>query len=141
MQLHLLRDAWEELGLRSAWVTIEREDARTLLSGEDVAYAHSPTTRSLKNLLRNTWLAWRIVRRRRPKAIVTTGAGIAVPFAWVGRLFGVSVVYIESLTRIDRPSLSCQLVRPVATRVYGQWPEIASKTRGMRYAGQVIETS
>ena len=45
--------------------------------------------------------------------IVTTGAGVAVPFAWIGRLFGARVVYVESLTRIDKPSLSYRLIRPV----------------------------
>ena len=38
-----------------------------------------------------------------PAVIVTTGAGVAVPFAWIGRLFGARVVYVESLTRIDAP--------------------------------------
>jgi beta-1,4-N-acetylglucosaminyltransferase len=140
MQLYLLRSAWEDPCLRHAWVTLDRADARTLLRHEDVTYAYSPTTRNLKNLVRNACLAWRVIRARRPRAIVTTGAGLAVPFAWIGRLLGVSVVYVESLTRIERPSLSCNLVRPVAARVYGQWPELAASTRGMRYAGQVTGT-
>ena len=63
-------------------------------------YAHGPTERNIPNLIRNVGLAWKIVGRLRPKAIVTTGAGLAVPFAWVGRLRGAKVVYIESLTRI-----------------------------------------
>ena len=49
----------------------------------------------------------------RPAVIVTTGAGVAVPFAWIGRLLGARVVYVESLTRIEAPSLSYRLIRPV----------------------------
>ena len=139
LQLHLLRESWQKLGLRAAWVTLEREDAYTLLAGEDVTFAHGPTTRSVTNLCRNLLLAWRLVRRRRPRVIITTGAGIAVPFSWVGRLFGASTVYVESLTRVERPSLSCRLVRPIADRVYGQWPELESPRWGLRYAGQVVE--
>lgn len=138
MQLHLLRNAWEAQGLRSAWVTIPMEDARTLLADEDVAFAHSPTTRSIKNLALNTLLAWRIIRSRRPQVIVTTGAGVAVPFAWIGKILGVSTVYIESLTRIERPSLSCRLIRPVAERLYAQWPELAGPRYGLTYVGRVI---
>jgi beta-1,4-N-acetylglucosaminyltransferase len=139
MQLHMLRTAWEEADLRVAWVTLDREDARSLLAGEDVAYAFGPTTRNIPNLVRNVRLAWTTVRSRRPRAIVTTGAALAVPFAWIGRLFGIPTVYIESLTRIESPSLSCRLVRPIASRMYGQWPEVAAATPGMRYAGQVID--
>jgi len=138
MQLHLLREAWEEEGLLTAWVTLDREDARTLLDGADVTFAFGPTTRNLLNLTRNSVLAWRLVRRRRPRAIVTTGAALAVPFAWIGRLHGISVIYVESLTRTRRPSLSCRLVLPVVSRAYAQWPELAAATPRMQFAGRVI---
>lgn len=138
MQLRLLRDAWERHGLRTAWVTLDREDARTLLAQEDVTFAYGPTTRDARNLLRNTRLAWRILRARRPRVILSTGAGIAVPFAWIGRLRGVPTVYVESLTRIDLPSLSCRLISPIAARLYCQWPELARRRRRMRYVGRVI---
>ena len=62
----------------------------------------------------------------RPAVIVTTGAGVAVPFAWVGRLYGARVVYVESLTRIERPSLTYRLIRPIVTRAYVQWPELSA---------------
>jgi hypothetical protein len=70
--------------------------------------------------------------------VVTTGAGVAVPFAWFARLAGARVVYVESFTRIDSISLSCRLIRPVADRVYVQWPEAAGLVRGARYVGNVF---
>jgi len=30
-----------------------------------------------------------------------------------------------SSTRVETPSLSCRLIRPVAIRIYVQWPELA----------------
>ena len=110
-----------------------------LLAGERVFYAHGPTTRNLTNLARNIPLAWRLLGRLRPKVIVTTGAGIAVPFAWLARIRGAKVVYVESLTRIDGPSLSYRLIRPFTSRVYVQWPEMASIVRGARYAGNLLQ--
>ena len=121
LQLSLLGEAWR--GLSHAWVTLEREDARTLLAGQTVFYASGPTTRNLPNLIRNLHLAWTLTRRLRPRVILTTGAAVAVPFAWVGKLVGARVVYIESLTRIEKPSVSCRLIKPVADRLYVQWPE------------------
>jgi UDP-N-acetylglucosamine:LPS N-acetylglucosamine transferase len=137
MQLHLLRPAWSDL--THAWVTLEREDALSLLAGETVHYAYWPTTRHIPNLLRNTRLAWRLLRELQPRVIVTTGAGVAVPFAWLGRLLGARVVYIESLTRIERPSMTCRMIEPIADRVYVQWPELAPVVRRSRYRGKVVD--
>mgnify|MGYP006160626373 CR=1 FL=1 len=80
--------------------------------------------RSSNDLLRNLLGAVRLLRVVRPKVVLTTGAGVAVPYAWIGRLLGARVVYVESLTRIERPSLSCRLIAPVASRIYAQWPEL-----------------
>jgi beta-1,4-N-acetylglucosaminyltransferase len=137
LQLVALREAWE--GFSRVWVTFDRGDSRSLLAGEDVVIAYSPTNRNVPNLLRNLWLAARVVRRRRPRVVLTTGAGVAVPFAWIGRLFGARVVYVESVTRIDGPSLSCRLIRPVASRIYVQWPELAEQVPGAHYLGSVLD--
>ena len=136
LQLVALASAWAEN--RRAWVTFDKSDARSLLAGERVMYAYGPTNRNLANLARNLPLAWRLLRRLRPRVIVTTGAGVAVPFCWLGRLLGARIVYVESLSRIDRPSLSCRLIAPVASRVYGQWPEFVESVRGARYVGSVF---
>jgi UDP-N-acetylglucosamine:LPS N-acetylglucosamine transferase len=133
-----MRGAWA--GLRYAWVSDDRRDARFLLAGEPVSFAYGPTTRSVKNLVRNAVLAVRIVRRQRPAVILTTGAALSVPFAWVGRAFGARVVYVESLSRISAPSVSCRLVAPVAERVYVQWPELQQAVPRSRYAGSVVGT-
>jgi UDP-N-acetylglucosamine:LPS N-acetylglucosamine transferase len=137
LQLVALREAWD--GFSRVWVTFDRGDSRTLLADEEVVIAFSPTNRNLKNLVRNLLLAVRVVRRARPRAVVTTGAGVAVPFAWIGRLFGARVVYVESVTRIEAPSLSCRLIRPVASRVYVQWPELLESLPKARYSGSVLD--
>jgi beta-1,4-N-acetylglucosaminyltransferase len=136
LQLCLLEEAWR--GMSHAWVTLEREDARSLLSDETVYYASGPTTRNVPNLLKNLHLAWTVVRRLRPRVVVTTGAAVAVPFAWIGKLSGAKVVYVESLTRITEPSVSCRLIRPVADRLYVQWPELLRALPRARYAGKVV---
>ena len=92
----------------------------------------------MKNLFRNLVVAWRVVREVRPKAVVTTGAGVAVPFAWVARLHGATVVYVESLARIDGPSLSYRLIAPIAARRYVQWPELASMLPRSRFVGNIF---
>lgn len=101
-------------------------------------HAYGPTFRNLKNLIRNLWLAWRVIGTVRPAAILTTGAALAVPFAWIGRLRGSRVVYVESFTRVSKPSLSCRLVKPAANRLYVQWPELQKALPKARYVGNVF---
>jgi beta-1,4-N-acetylglucosaminyltransferase len=136
LQLCALREAWE--GLDRAWVSFDKSDVRSLLAGERVVHAHGPTNRNLGNLIRNGALAIRLVRELRPRAVLTTGAGVAVPFAWVARLYGARIVYVESMTRIEGPSLSMRLIAPVASRLYVQWPELAPRVRRARFAGRVF---
>jgi UDP-N-acetylglucosamine:LPS N-acetylglucosamine transferase len=136
LQLVALREAWASSS--RAWVTFDKSDARSLLRGERVYPAYGPTNRNVPNLLRNLRLAARLVRELRPKVLVTTGAGVAVPFAWIARLHGAKVVYVESFTRIDGPSLSCRLIAPVASRIYAQWPELAASYPRARYLGNVF---
>ncbi len=130
-----LRPVWMQVS--RAWVTVEASDAETLLAGEQVLFAHGPTRRNARNLVRNAVLAVRIVRRLRPAVIITTGAGLAVPFCWVGRLFGSRVVYVECSGRVGL-SLSCRFIAPVAHRLYVQWPEAVAEARKARYAGSVF---
>jgi beta-1,4-N-acetylglucosaminyltransferase len=134
-QLLALEGAWGKYS--HVWVTFDKSDARSLLRDEPVVFAYWPTNRSVKNLLRNLVVAWRTLRAVRPRVVLSTGAGVAVPFAWLGRLRGAKVVFVDSFTRIEGPSLTCRLVAPIADRVYAQWPELASVKKA-RYAGNVF---
>jgi UDP-N-acetylglucosamine transferase subunit ALG13 len=128
--------AWS--GRTRAWVSFDKADVRSLLAREHVYFGHGPTNRNIPNLIRNIGLAWRVIGESRPRVLVTTGAGIAVPFAWVARLRGARVIYVECAGRIDRPSLSGSLIAPVADRIYAQWPELAATWGRARYAGNVL---
>jgi beta-1,4-N-acetylglucosaminyltransferase len=68
--------------------------------------------------------ALRILLAERPHVIVSTGAEIAIPFCWIGRLLGARVVYIESWCRIHTRSGTGPLVYPVADLFLVQWPDL-----------------
>ncbi|MEV4757162.1 UDP-N-acetylglucosamine--LPS N-acetylglucosamine transferase [Micromonospora sp. NPDC049559] len=105
------------------WVTFDTPDACSLLREEEVVWAYHPTTRNIPNLLRNTWLAVRLLRRRRFDAVVTTGAGVALPFVVLARLRGIPTVYIEVYDRIDTPTLTARLCRPFLSAMLVQSEE------------------
>lgn len=103
-----------------AWVTFELPGA-AVLAGERAYTAFSPTTRHLGNLGRNLWLAWRVVRRERPALIVSTGAGVALPFFLVGRILRVPTAYLEVFDRIDSRTLTGRLCKPLSDLFLLQW--------------------
>lgn len=135
-ELLALRDGWAPEDRH--WVTFDTPDARSLLGGETVTHAFHPTNRNIPNLMGNTLLALRLLRRLRPRAVLTTGAGVAIPFCWLGRLFGARIVYIESFARIDGPSLTGRLVHPVATDFFVQWPKVQRFYRKAQYRGALF---
>lgn len=110
-QLIQLESWYREHSVR--WVSFMLPDAESLLPAETTVWAHHPTTRNLRNLLRNSVLAWREVRSNRPDVIVSSGAGVAVPFFWIGKLSGARTVYVEVVDRIDTRTLTARLVSPV----------------------------
>jgi UDP-N-acetylglucosamine transferase subunit ALG13 len=134
-----IASAWRQR--TRAWVSFDKADVRSLLAGERLYVAHGPTNRNIPNLLRNLRLAWHVVGETRPRVVVTTGAGVAVPFAWIGRLRGARIVYVECAGRVDRPSLSASLIAPVASHLFAQWPDLAARWRRARYAGNVLVRS
>jgi UDP-N-acetylglucosamine:LPS N-acetylglucosamine transferase len=130
-----LEPVWS--GQRRAWAALPASDVDHLLSQEQVLLGHGPTSRHLGNMARNLVFAWRTVRALRPRAILSTGGGLAPPFFLVGKLLRVRLVYVESLTRTKSLSLSGRLVRHLADEFFAQWPQ-AARQAGVRYEGSVL---
>jgi UDP-N-acetylglucosamine:LPS N-acetylglucosamine transferase len=129
-QLFALAPWWTQY--RRRWVTFDDTHAGSLLSDETVIWAFGPTTRSIPNLLRNTVLAVRVLWRVRPELIVSTGAGVAVPFIVLGWLTRIPTAFIEVYDRVDMPTLTGRLLRPFASVVLVQWPnQLESYPRGV----------
>jgi len=123
MQLYNLKPWWERY--RRVWVTFDTQDVRSLLSDEATISAHHPTTRNIPNLLRNSLLAWRVLRRYRPSVVISTGAGVALPFFVLARSLGIRTIYIEVFDRIEAPSLTARLCYPLSDLFALQWQEQA----------------
>lgn len=135
LQMLALEGAWG--GLDHRWVTLAAADSKSLIAGEDVVYANGPTARNLMNLIRNFAVAWRIVRTFDPDVILSTGAALAIPFFVVGRLHRKRLVYVESFTRVNRPSLSGRIVYPLSDAFFMQWRK-SGKPRRALYAGSLV---
>jgi UDP-N-acetylglucosamine:LPS N-acetylglucosamine transferase len=120
-QLHRLEPWWRDHD--RVWVTFETVDATSLLADERTVWAYHPTTRNVPNALRNLRVAWRVLRSERPDVVVSDGAGVAVPFFLLARLFGIAAVFIEVYDRIDKRTLTGTLVYPFTDLFCAQWQD------------------
>lgn len=120
--LYLLKPFWEKE--ERFWVTFEKDDAKSVLKNEKIYPCYFPTNRNIKNLLKNTFLAFKILRKEKPDVIISSGAAVAVPFFYIGKLFGAKTVYIEVFDRIDSPTITGKLVYPVTDKFVVQWEEM-----------------
>ena len=120
--LYMLKPFWENKD--RFWVTFDKEDARSLLEEERMYPCYYPTNRSLKALIKNTKTAWKVLRKERPDLIISSGAAVAVPFFYLGKLMGAKLIYIEVFDRIDKPTMTGKLVYPIADKFIVQWEEM-----------------
>lgn len=65
--------------------------------------------------------AWQILRRERPTLILSTGAGPVVPFALVGKLFKIPIIFMEISAQVIKPSLTGRIMYYLADRFFYQW--------------------
>lgn len=121
MHLYLLEKFWRKN--ERFWVTFEKEDAESLLKDERKYWCHYPTNRNVKNLIKNFFLAIKILFKERPDLIISSGAAPAIPFFYVGKLFGAKLIYIEVYDRIDLPTITGKMVYPIADKFILQWEE------------------
>jgi len=132
-QLLQLRPWWS--ANERTWVCFDTADALDALAGERLVLAHHPTTRNVGNLLRNLVLAVGTLRRIRPDVIVSDGAGVAVPFFWLSRIYGARTAYIEVYDRLDSATMTGRLVAAVTDLMLVQWEGQLASYPGATVAG------
>lgn len=119
--LHVLEKFWKNHD--RFWVTFKKPDAVSLLKEEKTYWAYFPTNRNIFNLIRNFFVAVRVLFKEKPDIIVSTGAGVAIPFFYLGKLLRKKLVFIEAYERIDNPSLTGRIVYRITDAFILQWDE------------------
>lgn len=120
--LYMLKPFWKDKN--RFWVTFDKEDARSLLKDEKMYPCYFPTNRNIKNLIRNTFFAIRVLKKEKPDLIISSGAAVAVPFFYLGKMMGAKLIYIEVFDRIDKPTMTGKMVYPIVDKFIVQWEEM-----------------
>lgn len=105
-QLLRLRDRLEPASGPTTWVTHDDPQSRSLLASESVHMVPYVPPRGYRQLARIAPSACSIIRRGRFDRIISTGAGVAIPFLTAGRLLQKECHYIESAARAEGPSFT-----------------------------------
>jgi hypothetical protein len=79
-----------------------------------------------------------ILLKIRPKAIVTTGTHTAVPICYIGKIFGVKIVYIETFANITTKTLAGKIIYPIADKFIVQWESMKKLYPKSEYFGGVF---
>jgi UDP-N-acetylglucosamine--N-acetylmuramyl-(pentapeptide) pyrophosphoryl-undecaprenol N-acetylglucosamine transferase len=68
----------------------------------------------------------RLALRERPRLVVTSGAGLTLPFCVTARALGARMIFLETMARVISPSKSGRVLSRLADAVLVQWPEMLS---------------
>jgi UDP-N-acetylglucosamine:LPS N-acetylglucosamine transferase len=80
----------------------------------------------------------KIMVKEKPDVVLSTGAAAGCLLCLLGKILGAKVIWIDSITNVERISLSGRMVRYVADLFLVQWPELAGQYKKVEFVGTVI---
>lgn len=137
-QLHRLADRLPQPTTERTWITFDTPQSRSLLAGQDVRYLPYTGPRAYLQTARNTFTAHSVLRERRYRRVISTGAAPALSFLPITLLHEAEPIYIESAARSGGPSLTGNILsRTPGVRLFTQYKHWAD--RKWQYAGSVFD--
>ncbi len=102
--------------------------------------------RAIPNIVRHNPLSWVVgvvvsayaALAERPDVIITTGAGVVVFFCLFAKLFGAKLIFIESMARVESPTLTARLLYPFTDLFIVQWPDLLKFFPRAQFLGRLL---
>lgn len=102
--------------------------------------------RDIPNIVKRNPLSWiigavlsgYIAIIERPDVVISTGAGIVVFFCVFAKLLGAKLIFIESMARIERPTLTARFLYPFADLFIVQWPGLQKYLPRAKFLGRLF---
>ena len=133
--MYLLKKFWENED--RIWVTFDKTDSKSILKEERFYPCYYPTNRNVKNTIKNTILAFKILRKEKPDLIITTGVLAMLPMCIWMKLNKKKIIYIESFAKVISPTLSGKFMYKYADQFYVQWPQMKEIYPNAIYLGGI----
>ena len=119
------------------FVTFDEPHVRQRLAQEEVYYVVDPHV-SPWLYLRNACQSLYIFLRKRPRVVVSTGAGIALATCLLAKLTGATLIFIESGARVTTPSRTGRLLYRYADLFIVQWKPLLKHFPKAVYGGPLL---
>lgn len=68
-----------------------------------------------------------VIKTVKPNVIISTGALPGLMSLFIGRIYGMKTIWIDSIANVEELSFSGKVASKFADRTYTQWPDLASK--------------
>jgi beta-1,4-N-acetylglucosaminyltransferase len=72
----------------------------------------------------------RMLMRERPGIVLSTGSGSSIPVIAIARALGARIIYVETITRVVRPSYTARIVSSACDLCIVRWPAVAGRLPG-----------
>ncbi|HAO08236.1 MAG TPA: oligosaccharide biosynthesis protein Alg14 [Chryseobacterium sp.] len=113
-----------------------REDFKNMVDQE--FYSISDFNRSnMQGLVKAFSTIRKILKTEKPDVVITTGAAPGLLVLFLAKLRGIKTIWLDSIANVEELSLSGKLASKFCSRVYTQWPDLA--TEKIIYAGNVLK--
>jgi UDP-N-acetylglucosamine:LPS N-acetylglucosamine transferase len=80
----------------------------------------------------------KIIFKEKPDIVISTGAAAGCMTCFLAKIMGAKIVWIDSITNVEKISLSGRMVRYIADLFLVQWPELMNKYKRVEFAGTLI---
>ena len=133
--LHELTEAVQNVSGNMYWVTFRTKHTEALLKDRQHYFVIDPVTSKAKFLL-NAFQSLYHILRERPKVIISTGAGMAIPTMLLGKfLIGSKIIYVESAAAVIEPSRTGRFMYKYADLFLIQWESLKTFYPKAKYVG------
>ena len=129
--------AIEEVNVPHYFVIFYEPHVVSRLRNEEVHYVIDPH-RSPIGYVKNLWQSSKLFFRKRPKVIVSTGAGIALATCFLGKIFGSRIIFIETGARVTSPSRTGRIMYRIADLFIVQWEPMLKIYPKAKYGGPLL---
>ncbi|MEN6384938.1 MAG: PssD/Cps14F family polysaccharide biosynthesis glycosyltransferase [Phycisphaerales bacterium] len=135
-QLLKLAQSWHEYEV--FFITTCNEVKNKLEKKANVYVVGESNRQHPLKIIKTIIFCMKIIINEKPNVIISTGAAVGCIACLLGKLSGAKVIWVDSITNIERLSLSGRLVRPVANLFIAQWQQLAQRYTNVIFEGTLI---
>lgn len=102
--------------------------------------------RTIPNIYRTNPISWitgavasfYIAILERPDVIISTGAGVVFFFCIFAKILGAKLIFIESMAKVERPTLTAKFLYPFTDLFIVQWPGLLRYFPKAKFFGRLL---